>query len=185
MSLANLTRPKAHRVLGIDASTNSFAFCLMHENTAVKWGEVTFDGSDVYERILDAKKKIHAFKNELDFDFVVMEAAISVKSVATGIKMAYVFGTIMSELLEDNIKVLEVHPIAWQSFINNKNFTKAEKQAVKDEFPNKSENWIKNKIREKRKQKTINWVKDTYDINLESDNVADAFGIAYYVVSNI
>jgi Holliday junction resolvasome RuvABC endonuclease subunit len=178
-------KPKAHKVLGIDASTNSFAFCLMHEKTAVKWGEVTFDGADVYERILDAKKKIHSFKNELDFDFVVMEAAISVKSVATGIKMAYVFGTIMSELLEDNIKVLEVHPIAWQSFINNKNFTKAEKQAVKDEFPNKSENWIKNKIREKRKQKTINWVKDTYGINIESDNVADAFGIAYYVVSNI
>lgn len=185
MSLAKLARPNAHRVLGIDASTNSFAFCLMHEDTAVKWGEVTFDGSDVYERILDAKKKIHAFKDELDFDFVVMEAAISVKSVATGIKMAYVFGTIMSELLEDNIKVLEVHPIAWQSFINNKNFTKAEKQAVKDEFPNKSENWIKNKIREKRKQKTINWVEDTYGINLESDNVADAFGIAYYVVANI
>jgi Holliday junction resolvasome RuvABC endonuclease subunit len=185
VSLAKLAKAKGTKVLGIDASTNSFAFCLMHENTAVKWGEVNFDGSDVYERILDAKKKIHAFKDELDFDFVVMEAAISVKSVATGIKMAYVFGTIMSELLEDNIKVLEVHPIAWQSFINNKNFTKAEKQAVKDEFPNKSENWIKNKIREKRKQKTINWVKDTYGINIESDNVADAFGIAYYVVSNI
>lgn len=157
----------------------------MHEKEAVKWGEVTFDGSDVYERILDAKKKIHAFKNELDFDFVVMEAAISVKSVATGIKMAYVFGAIMGELLSDGVEVKEVAPIAWQSAINNKNFNKSEKEAVRLEFPNKSENWIKNKIREKRKQKTINWVKDTYGINLESDNVADAFGIAYYVVSNI
>ena len=185
MSLAKLVKPKAHKVLGIDASTNSIAFCLMNEKVPVKWGEITFDGADVYERILDAKRKIRSFKRELDTDFVVIEAAISVKSVATGMKMAYVFGAIMSELLDDNVEIKEVAPIAWQSFINNKNFTKAEKQAVKDEFPDKSDNWIKNKIREKRKQKTINWVKDTYSISLESDNVADAFGIAYYITSNI
>jgi len=185
LSLAKLVKPKAHKVLGIDASTNSIAFCLMNEKVPVKWGEITFDGADVYERILDAKRKIRSFKRELDTDFVVIEAAISVKSVATGMKMAYVFGAIMSELLDDNVEVKEVAPIAWQSFINNKNFTKAEKQAVKDEFPDKSDNWIKNKIREKRKQKTINWVKDTYSISLESDNVADAFGIAYYITSNI
>ena len=185
MSLAKLVKPKAHKVLGIDASTNSIAFCLMNEKVPVKWGEITFDGADVYERILDAKRKIRSFKRELDTDFVVIEAAISVKSVATGMEMAYVFGAIMSELLDDNVEIKEVAPIAWQSFINNKNFTKAEKQAVKDEFPDKSDNWIKNKIREKRKQKTINWVKDTYSISLESDNVADAFGIAYYITSNI
>ena len=185
MSLAKLIKPKAHKVLGIDASTNSLAFCLMDEKVPVKWGEITFDGADVYERILDAKRKIRSFKRELDTDFVVIEAAISVKSVATGIKMAYVFGAIMSELLDDKIEVKEVAPIAWQSFINNKNFTKIEKQAVKDEFPDKSDNWVKNKIREKRKQKTIKWVEDTYKIVIESDNVADAFGISYYATCNI
>ncbi len=184
MSLAKLVKPTAHRVLGIDASTNSFAFCLMHEKEAVKWGEVTFDGSDVYERILDAKKKIHSFKNELEFDFVVMEAAISVKSVATGIKMAYVFGAIMGELLTDNIKVVEIHPITWQSYLGNKNFTKAEKQAVKDEFPGKSENWYKGKIRELRKARTITFVKGM-GIDTENDNVADAAGIAWYAINEI
>ena len=184
MSLASLSRPTAHRVLGIDASTNSFAFCLMHEKEAVKWGEVTFDGSDIYERILDAKKKIHSFKNELEFDFVVMEAAISVKSVATGIKMAYVFGAIMGELLSDNVEVVEVHPITWQSYLGNKNFTKAEKQAVKDEFPGKSENWYKGKIRELRKARTINFVRNM-GINTENDNVADAAGIAWYAINEV
>ena len=107
MSLAKLAKPIAHKVLGIDASTNSFAFCLMEEKKAVKWGEITFEGSDVYERILDAKRKIKSFKNELDMDFVVIEAAISVKSVATGMKMAYVFGAIMGELLSDNVRVVD------------------------------------------------------------------------------
>jgi Holliday junction resolvasome RuvABC endonuclease subunit len=184
VSLAKLAKPQAHKVLGIDASTNSFAFCLMNEKKPVKWGEITFDGADIYERILDAKRKIKSFKNELDVDFVVIEAAISVKSIHTGIKMAYVFGAIMGELLNDNIRVVEVHPITWQSYLGNKNFTKIEKQAVKDEFPDKSENWYKGKIREIRKSRTIDFAR-TLGINTENDNVADAAGIAWYAVNEV
>jgi hypothetical protein len=156
----------------------------MDEKTPVKWGEINFDGGDVYERILDAKRKIKAFKNELDTDFVVIEAAISVKSVATGMKMAYVFGAIMGELLSDNVEVVEVHPITWQSYLGNKNYTKVEKEAIKIEFPGKSDNWIKGKIRERRKQRTVDFVR-TLGVKTESDNVADAAGIAWYAVNEI
>ena len=184
MSLAKLAKIKSHKVLGIDASTNSIAFCLMQDKKAVKWGEIQFEGDDVYKRILDAKRKIKSFKNELDTDFVVIEAAISVRSVHTGIKMAYVFGAIMGELLSDNIEVVEIHPITWQSYLGNKNFTKAEKQAVKNEFPGKSETWYKGKIREIRKGKTILFAR-SMGIETESDNVADAAGIAWYAVNEI
>ena len=184
MSLAKLVKHKAHKVLGIDASTNSIAFCLMNEKIPVKWGEIHFEGADVYERILDAKRKVKAFKSELDMDFVVIEAAISVKSVHTGMKMAYVFGAIMGELLSDNVKVVEVHPITWQSYLGNKNFTKLEKAAIKNEFPGKSDNWYKGKIRERRKEKTIDFVRGL-GINTESDNVADAAGIAWYAVNEV
>jgi Holliday junction resolvasome RuvABC endonuclease subunit len=184
VSLAKLIKPKAHRVLGIDASTNSIAFCLMEEKVPIKWGEINFDGSDIYQRILDAKKKIKSFKNQLDTDFVVIEAAISVKSVHTGIKMAYVFGAIMGELLSDNVQVVEVHPITWQSYLGNKNFTKSEKEAIKNEFPGKSDTWIKGKIRERRKQRTIDFA-GTLGVQTESDNVADATGIAWYAVNEI
>ena len=184
MSLAKLAKPKANRVLGIDASTNSFAFCLMKGKTPVKWGEITFEGADVYERILDAKNKIKSFKRELDTDFIVIEAAISVRSIHTGIKMAYVFGAIMGEILSDDIQVVEVHPITWQSYIGNKNYTKNENQAIKDEFPTKSETWIKGKIRERRKEKTIAFAR-TLGIEVQSDNVSDAAGIAWYAVNEI
>jgi hypothetical protein len=184
VSLAKLVKPKANKVLGIDASTNSFAFCLMDGKKAVKWGEIQFEGDNIYHRILDAKRKIKSFKNELDTDFVIIEAAISVKSVHTGIKMAYVFGAIMGELLSDNVEVVEVHPITWQSYLGNKNFTKAEKLVVKNEFPGKSENWYKGKIRELRKARTIEFARNM-GINTESDNVADAAGIAWYAVNEI
>jgi hypothetical protein len=99
-------------------------------------------------------------------------------------KMAYVFGAIMGELLNDNIRVVEVHPITWQSYLGNKNFTKVEKQKVKDEFPGKSETWYKNKVRELRKFRTIEFARNM-GINTESDNVADAAGIAWYAVNEI
>jgi len=128
------------------------------------------------------QKKIKALKGHIDYDFVAIEAAVSVKSVATGLKMAYIFGTIMSELINDNIDVIEIHPITWQSYIGNKNFTKAEKEEVKINNPNRSDNWIKAKIREMRKQKTINFVKNLGVIT-ENDNVADATGIAWYAAN--
>lgn len=171
-----------NKVLGIDASTNSIAFCLMHDEKPIKWGEVFFHGSSVYERILDAKRKVRAIRERLDYDTICIEAAVSVKSVATGLKMAYMFGAIMGELMYDDTKVIEVHPLKWQGFIKNPNFTKAEKEAIKKEFPGKTESWYKTKVRELRKQKTIDFVK-TLGIETESDNVADSVAIAWWGIN--
>lgn len=181
MSLAKLKKVKAHKVIGVDASTNSLAFCIIEDGTVVSHGEVFFEGSDIYERVLDAKKKTKALSTLglLSADFMALEAGVVVKSTHVGMKMAYVFGAIMGEILDDNMRVIEIHPITWQSFIGNKNFTKAEKQAVKDEFPGKSENWYKAHIRKLRKQRTIDFAK-SIGVNTESDNVADAAGIAWY-----
>jgi Holliday junction resolvasome RuvABC endonuclease subunit len=181
MSLAKLKKIKAHRVLGVDASTNSLAFCIMEDGVVISHGEIFFDGSDIYERVLDAKNKTKALSALGVFaaDFMALEAGIVVKSTHVGIKMAYVFGVIMGEILDDSMKVIEVHPISWQSYIGNKNFTKAEKQAVKDEFPNKSENWYKAQIRKMRKQKTMDFAK-SLGVDTDSDNVSDAVGIAWF-----
>ena len=183
MSLAKLKRTHS-KVLGIDASTNTIAFCLMDGKTPIKWGEINFTGSDVYDRILDAKRKVKAFKSELDYDYVVLEAAVMVRSAQTGLKMAYVFGAILGELIEDGVDVKEVHPITWQSYIGNKNFTTAEKKKLRVDFPDKSDNWYKNKTREIRKQRTISFV-ESIGVKTTNDNVADATGIAWYAVNEL
>jgi len=186
MSLAKLHKTKAHKVLGIDASTNSLAFCIFEDKKVKSYGEIFFEGTNVYERILDAKRKTAAICKAgiLDVDFVAIEAGVVVRSAATGIKMAYVFGVIMGQLLDDNIEVIEVHPITWQSFIGNKNYTKAQKEAVKKEFPGKTENWYRNKIRSLRKEATLQFMHDK-GIITSSDNVADAAGIAWYAAHNL
>lgn len=184
MSLAKLAKSSETSVLGIDASTRSVAFCLYKNNKPVKWGEVFFDGGDVYERILDAKRKVRGIMNQIPSDFVAIEAAIMVRSANTGLKMAYIFGAIMAELISDGRRVVEVHPITWQSYIGNKNFTKAEKLEIQKKYPGKTANWYKAKGREIRKQKTIDFCKEL-GIVVESDNVADACGIGWYAVNNM
>jgi len=184
--LVALSKVKGSRVLGVDASTKSIAFCLFDGQVPVYYGEIFFNGADVYERIYDAKKKIRALKSKMfqDLDYVAIEAAVVVKSVNIGIKMAYIFGAIIAEILDDHTKVVEVHPITWQSYLGNKNFTKDEKAAVKAAFPDKSETLYKNKIREIRKDKTLQYMSDK-GIITTSDNVADAAGLSWYAVNNI
>lgn len=184
MSLAKLAKSPDRRVLGIDASTRSIAFCLFDNNVPIKWGEVFFDGGDVYERILDAKKKVKSVTKSLPSDFVAIEAAVMVRSANTGLKMAYIFGAIMGELISDGRRVVEVHPITWQSYIGNKNFTKAQKLELQNKYPGKSANWYKAKMREVRKQKTIDFCKEL-GVVVESDNVADACGIGWYAANNL
>jgi Holliday junction resolvasome RuvABC endonuclease subunit len=184
MSLAKLAKAPDRRVLGIDASTRSVAFCLFENKTPIKWGEIFFEGGDVYERILDAKKKVRSIAKTFPSDFVAIEAAVMVRSANTGLKMAYIFGAIMGELVDDGRRVVEVHPITWQSFIGNKNFTKAEKLEIQKKYPGKTANWYKAKGREIRKQKTIDFCKEL-GVVVESDNVADACGIGWYAANNM
>ncbi len=53
MKLGELVKTKANRVLGIDASTNSVAFCLMEGDKPIRWGKVEFNGADIYEKIYE------------------------------------------------------------------------------------------------------------------------------------
>lgn len=184
MSIAKLLKSDAKRVMGIDASTNSMAYCIFDGDFVVEYGEILFTGADIYDRILDAKRKVRALKDRFNCDFIAIEAAVMVRSAQTGLKMAYTFGTIMGELLENGAKVVEIHPITWQSFIGNKNYTAAQKAQVKKENPGRSDSWIKSTIREQRKQRTLEFARSV-GVRTNSDNVGDATGLAWYAIKNL
>ena len=166
---------------GIDCSTNSIAFCRMVDGAPTNWGEVQLNGSDIYEKIYDARVKTEAMQDKLEADFIVVESAIMVRSPDTAIKLSYVYGSVLGTLLDKNRQVKTVTPIAWQSRIGNKNFSREEKVQLLKDYPDHVDSWYKAKMRSMRKQRTIDWVYETYRVSLASDNVADAFGLAYYV----
>lgn len=180
MKLADLVKTKANRVLGIDASTNSVAFCLMENDQPIKWGKIEFAGADIYEKIYDAKIKMHVMLNELKSDYIAVEGAILVRSPDAVIKLSYVYGVVIAELMSTGAKVITISPSAWQAYIGNKNPTKDEKQAIRVKHPGYADSWYKTQLRNMRKQRTADYFNKKYNLNISDFDVADSFGIAHY-----
>jgi Holliday junction resolvasome RuvABC endonuclease subunit len=183
-SLTKLTKPKASRVLGIDSSTNSFAFCVF-DGRPIRWGKVDFYGATIYDKVLDAHKKSKAVRDLVDIDYICIESAIMVKSQDVAIKMAMIVGSIVSALTHDKNSIITVPPSAWQPFIGNKNFTNVEKESVKKDFPGKTKTWYSNKTRELRKQRTMDFFNEEFGVTVKSDNVSDAIGVAWYAANKL
>ena len=180
MTLASLAKTKANRVLGIDASTNSIAFCLMEDDNPLKWGKVNLLGEDIYEKIHDAKNKMHSMLEELKSDYIVVEGAVFVKSADAVIKLSYVYGVVIAELMSTGAKVITIAPSSWQAYIGNKNPTKEEKAAIRLKSPGYADSWYQNQLRNMRKQRTVDYFNKKYNLSITDFDVADAFGIAHY-----
>lgn len=172
------------RVMGADCSTQSFAFAIFNGDKLESWGEIKFNGNNVFERLADGQSKVRAMKDILNVDKVVIESAVFVQNKKTVILLAYAFGAIIAALINSGCIVVEANPIAWQRFIGNKALTKIEKQAIMDENPGKSKSWYSNKNRDFRKQRTRKWVEQEFGVDIDNDNVTDAVGLGYYGVNN-
>lgn len=183
MRLENLAKIKAKRVLGLDASTNSLGFARFNMGQPEICGEIFFTGASVFERLLDAKRKVKVLAEAgiLTGDYIAIESAIMVKNVQTAIDLAYVYGAIMGELMIINPVVEKVAPISWQSGIGNPALKVHEKEEIKTNFPNKSKTWYQQKGREIRKARTLDIARNYFDIEDGSDNVGDAVGLALHV----
>ena len=55
-----------------------------------------------------------------------------------------------------------------------------EKEALRVKNPGYADSWYKNKMREIRKQRTVDYFNNKYSLNLKDFDVADSFGIAHY-----
>lgn len=182
MDYTNLTKRKAGRVIGIDCSTNSLAYAIFQDGKALACGEVFFTGSDVYERLNDARRKTQALVDTglLVGDYVGMEAAIAGKSSQVTIKLSYVYGAVLSVLMQNKMQVETVAPITWQSYIGNPNLKKHEKEKLREDNPGRKDSWYANQGRLLRKARTLDFARKYFTIESGSDNVGDAVGIAYY-----
>ena len=187
MGIADLTKVKAQRVIGIDCSTNSLAFAVFDGETPITCGEVRFSGATVFERLKDAKLKTRELVEAgvLKADYIAIESAIMVRNQQVAIDLAYVYGAVIGELMEFNPKVERIAPISWQTGIGNPNLKRDEKLQIRKENPGRSETWYTNRGRLVRKQRTLAIARQFFTIADGSDNVGDAVGIAIYCVRNL
>jgi Holliday junction resolvasome RuvABC endonuclease subunit len=177
--------PAASRVLGIDGSSKSLAFCMMVRMDDVwvpeQWGKLEIVGRDVFERCGDLNSKLYGIMKMLHPDHVTVESVIYVNNRAVVIQLAKIIGAALGVIVATGRTANEVAPTTWMNYIgNNTRDTKETKQALRKAEPGQSTSWYKNELRKQRKQRTLDWVHETYGIDIDDDDVGDAFGIAFY-----
>lgn len=174
------------RICAIDASTNSLAYATFHGGYLKEVGKISFEGKDIYEKVIDAGRKSKGlFEHIINVDAIVIEHTVFMNSPKTAADLALVQGALLGAAGQSGIRVIgKVAPITWQNFIGNKKISKDEKLYIKSQNPGKSESWLKGYERELRKQRTINFINIQYDKNITDNDVADACGIGHWAIKN-
>lgn len=170
----------------IDASTTSLAFSYYKNEKLLQYGKIKYFGNDIYEKIIDASHKTYAFFNQFNnLEYVVIEQVIYLNSPKTAANLAMSHGALIAAASLAGIDhVASVSPMQWQNWSGNKKLTVEEKKKIRDSNPDKSESWYKAQERLIRKQKTITFVNNKFDIRIDDDDVADAIAIGSWAIDN-
>lgn len=175
-------------ICAIDASTNSLAFALFdtQQKTLGAVGKINFEGSNTYEKVMDAGQKVKSFFDYYGgFESIVIEHTVFMNSPKTAADLALVQGAILGAAGQSGTKVIgKVSPITWQNFIGNKKISKDEKFYIKAQNPGKSDSWLKTYERNLRKERTIKFINVQYDRTITDNDVADACGIGHWAMKN-
>lgn len=185
--MVNLSQinPAPKNICSIDASTNSLAFAIFSDKKLIKFGKINFSGINTFQKVGDAAKKTEEVFKLFNIDAIVIEHAVYMNSPKTMADLAMVQGALLGAAMKTGIKKIgSINPITWQIYLGNGKLTKEEKALIVKDNPNKSVAWYKAKERDFRKQRTINIINITYDINVKDHDVADAIGIGHYSINN-
>lgn len=178
---------RPEKFCAIDASTNSLAFAYFKNGELSRHGKIKFFGSDIYEKIVDTSHKTKAFFDMVggDLDHIVIEQVIYLNSPKTAANLAMSHGALVASAALAGVNhIASVSPMVWQNFIKNGRLTQEEKTYIRSLNIGKSESWYKSQERLFRKQKTIKFVNEKFNINVSDDDIADSIAIGYYSLQN-
>ena len=173
-------------ICAIDASTNSLAFALFVGNELESIGKIYFEGNNIYEKVMDAGKKVKAFFDIYGgFEAIVIEHTVFMNSPKTAADLALVQGAILGSAGQSGTKIIgRVSPITWQIFMGNGKISKEEQLLIRSQNPGKSDSYYKAHERMPRKERTIKFININYDRTITDNDVADACGIGHWAVKN-
>jgi hypothetical protein len=149
------------------------------------YGEISFAGKDTYERIVKVRDALEPLRKKCtNITDLYIEQTTFVQSQKTVILLGLAEGAAISSISHPNMKIHRVSPLVWQRHIGNPPLTAAEKAIVKKDNPGKSANWIKERCRKIRKQRTIDYIHNKFGISDPSDNICDAFGLGVWATGS-
>lgn len=167
------------KVVGVDASTNAFAYAVIEDGNLIEFDKISFTGGTIGDKLADAHAAITSISKH-EPDLGVVESAVYVNNRSVVIKLAYFIGVALAGLSAVDATVDVVPPISWMSYIGNPNFTKAEKVKINQKAGAKNKSQQKKAQRDARKQKTKDIINDRFNVLVDDDDIADAIGVAIY-----
>ena len=182
--MRNMNRPASF--CAVDASTNSMAFAYYKNDELAKFGKVKYFGADIYEKIIDTSHKTKIFFEQFDnVEHIIIEQPIYLNSPKTATNLSMSHGALIASAALTGVNhIASVSPMVWQNWSGNKRLTTVEKQKIRDANPNKTNSWYKSAERQFRKQRTIRFVNDRFNIKIDDDDVADAIAIGAWAIDN-
>jgi Holliday junction resolvasome RuvABC endonuclease subunit len=176
---------KTNSFMSIDANSTSIAFAIWENDSLVKHGKLFWEGKTTYQKLLNASRQLVAYFKAYPVDTVVIEHAVFMNSPKTVADLSLIQGAVLGAMAITGVtEIKSINPIAWQTFIKNGRLTTPEKQVIRNANPGKSDAWYKNKEREFRKQRTIDFVNKRYNKSITDNDIADAIGIGHYSIFN-
>lgn len=168
--------------ISLDISTKFIAYALWNDNQLIEYGKLYSDGIGDIAIGSMATRVIQKFYNTT-IDTVVYESAFLGTNVNVVKQLSKTIGSIIGAFYELGVRrFIAIPPITWQTGIGVGKSTQKDKDYLKKKYPNKSISWLKNKDRENRKQKVIDFVNGMYNKTfvLADNDIADAIGIGHY-----
>jgi Holliday junction resolvasome RuvABC endonuclease subunit len=159
-------------------STEAVAFSLFVGGKLKKYGTLKMTGG-VQKRNYQANRFGTQLGKMLEPDLIAYESAVYIQNKRTVITLAEFFGAVVSSMSGPTTQVRKFIPVEWQNWIGNKALTKAEKEQIKKQTPGKSVSWYKNAGRELRKQRTMDWVNNKFNLDIDDDDISDAIAIGW------
>lgn len=175
-----------NNICAIDASTNSLAFAFYTHKTLTGYGKINFEGSNIYEKVIDATAKTKALFDHYNLiEAIVIEHTVFMNSPKTAADLALVQGAILGGAGLAGVSIIgRVSPITWQNYLGNKKLSKEEQLKIRQANPGKSLSWYKSYERDFRKKRTIRLLEIAHEKKIDDYDVADAAGIGFWAIHN-
>jgi hypothetical protein len=173
------------RFISFDMSTKFLAYALWDDGELVEYGKVLPEG--VEDNSIGSFSSIlaHEFSG-LGIDTVVYEAAFMATNVMVVKQLSKVTGSMIGSFHTMGCrKFIAVPPITWQTGIGVPRTTPAKMLELRNTHSDKTNSWIKNKDRDNRKQKIVDYVNTRFnkEFTLKDNDITDAIALGCYAMA--
>lgn len=132
------------KILGLDTSTTSTGYAVLDENKLISYGTIkTPKKSDLLDKIIYIEENIKQIIKAKEVEFIVIEDLAVTRSASTTKALAGLLYHLLIEFRKKDMLVVQVRPSEWRKVCK-----------------------IKGKCRQDFKNRTIQHVKDMYNLDV-------------------